>query len=69
VNTTTINVADARPGQVAMVDEDCNLASITKVKRPKGADYLRITYVDDLGSVFSRKYHDTDTPWTIDIVH
>jgi hypothetical protein len=69
---TRISVADAQPGMRACVGPDSDAATITKVKRPKGADFLRITFVDDLGSVFSRKYMDgTDsspTNWTIHVL-
>lgn len=65
---TTLNVADAKPGMVALLDDGSgDTATITKVKRPKQADYLKVTFVDDLGSVFTRTFYDAPTPWTLTI--
>jgi hypothetical protein len=70
MNLTRIPIVDAQPGMVASIDGDT--ATVTKVRRRRGSDYLSVTFVDDLGSVFARRYYDGDdgspTNWTLDIL-
>jgi hypothetical protein len=53
MNLTRIPIVDAQPGMVASIDGDT--ATVTKVRRRRGSDYLSVTFVDDLGSVFARR--------------
>jgi hypothetical protein len=68
MNLTRLPIADAQPGMVAQVDVSGDTATITKVKRPKGAHYLKVTFVDDLGTVFARRYYDDAPDATVDIL-